>query len=302
MLAAIVRHGDDAWFFKLKGPAKDVTAVEKPVRTFLESVKFEGAAPAWRLPEGWTREDGGTRFATLKLPKKLEMTVHTFPVPKGMKWDEFELANVNRWRAELEQGELELVELPNETKSLAMNGSPALFLDVLGVAAPQLKTVDMPFAAGPMSRPAETAPAGEPADPETLPFTFTAPPEWEATAPGMMQAMRFVVSEGADAARQEVEISVSPAMGNLLANINRWRGQVKLEPIDENQLAKDVADATIDGKPGKATRIVGPSETIQGAMVDVAGTTWFFKLRGDNALADRERKRFDEFVKSVKFK
>ena len=114
----------------------------------------------------------------------------------------------------------------------------------------------------------------------------------------MMQALRFQVAEGT----QKVEISVSPAMGNLLANINRWRGQVKLPPIDETQLAKDVADATIDGKPGKATRIVGPGETIQGAMVDVGGSTWFFKLKGDNALADREQKRFDAFVKSVKFK
>ena len=302
MLAAIVRHGDDAWFFKLKGPAKDVAEVEKPVRTFLESVKFEGAAPAWRLPEDWTREEGGTRFATLKLPKDLEMTVHTFPVPKGMKWEEFELANVNRWRAELEQGELELVELPTETKSLAMSGSPALFLDVLGVAAPQLKTVEIPFGGGPMQRASDTAPAGEPADPATLPFTFAAPAEWQATAPGMMQSLRFVVAEGEEAARQEVEISVSPAMGNLLANINRWRGQVKLEAIGEEQLAKDVTQVTIDGKPAKVTRIVGPSETIQGAIVDAAGSTWFFKLKGDNALAEREQKRFDEFIKSVKFK
>ena len=83
MLAAIVRHGDEAWFFKLKGPAKDVAQVETPVHTFLESVKFENAAPAWRLPEGWTREDGGTRFATLKLPQDLEMTVHKLSVPRG---------------------------------------------------------------------------------------------------------------------------------------------------------------------------------------------------------------------------
>ena len=54
----------------------------------------------------------------------------------------------------------------------------------MGVAVPKLKTVEMPFAAGPIHRSAESTPAGEPADPETLPFAFTAPPEWEATAPG----------------------------------------------------------------------------------------------------------------------
>src|SRR5687768_4371363 len=78
MLAAIVREGDEAWFFKLKGPAKDVAKVDPSVRKFLQSVSFRNAEPVWTLPEDWTREDAGMRFATLKLPGSppLELTVH----------------------------------------------------------------------------------------------------------------------------------------------------------------------------------------------------------------------------------
>lgn len=58
-----------------------------------------GQALQWLLPKGWTTaQAGGMRFATLKPPAQgnAEVSVVTLSGPAGG-----ELANVNRWRAQL---------------------------------------------------------------------------------------------------------------------------------------------------------------------------------------------------------
>ena len=61
MLAAIVPHGSQFWFFKLAGPDEAVAKQEAPFHDFLASVRFvEGAEspPEWTLPDGWSRQPG----------------------------------------------------------------------------------------------------------------------------------------------------------------------------------------------------------------------------------------------------
>ena len=57
-----------AWFFKLQGPADDVTAVESQFTGLVESVKFENKKPTWSLPVGWSETSyTQMRFATLSV-------------------------------------------------------------------------------------------------------------------------------------------------------------------------------------------------------------------------------------------
>ena len=77
--------------------------------------------------------------------------------------------------------------------------------------------------------------------------------------------------------------------GGLLANVNRWRGQLGLPPVaQKTDLSKlcdsldvrrqgDVVDFTgTDAKTGKPARLVG-------VIVPQDGQTWFYKLMGDQA-------------------
>jgi hypothetical protein len=44
----------------------------------------------------------------------------------------------------------------------------------------------------------------------------------------------------------------------------------------------------------------GAGQTILGVVAQAAGQTWFIKLRGDSALAEKEKPHFEAFVASLK--
>jgi hypothetical protein len=129
---------------------------------------------------------------------------------------------------------------------------------------------------------------------------FDAPSEWSPGKPNAFSLAAFKVADG----DKQVEITVSTAGGDLLANVNRWRGQVKLPPIDAAGLVKAAKKIDTLGSTGDYVEIVGPEaanrETILGVQAEAGGRTWFVKLKGDAELAQREKPRFETFVKSLK--
>jgi hypothetical protein len=117
-----------------------------------------------------------------------------------------------------------------------------------------------------------------------------------------MRKAAFLVSEG----DQQVEITaidLSESAGqDVLGNVNRWRGQVGLPELTEQQMADNLTAMVIGGEPGTYVELSGPAgETILGAIVVHEGRGWFFKLKGDSELAERERERFRQFLNSVRF-
>lgn len=91
-----------------------------------------------------------------------------------------------------------------------------------------------------------------------------------------------------------------------MQNVNRWRDQVKLPETSEKELLASATKITVDGTEGLFVELVGPEsvekrETILGALVVRGDKVWFFKLRGDVALAAREKGAFESFIRSVKF-
>jgi hypothetical protein len=134
-------------------------------------------------------------------------------------------------------------------------------------------------------------------------LTWTAPAHWTAKPVGAMRKGSYAIK--ADGAEADLSITAFPGdTGGLLANLNRWRGQITLPPLAANQLDAscehldigalhvDVVDfaGTSNGTP---TRIVG-------AVVPVSGETWFFKLMGPDALVAKEKPAFLEFLRTVR--
>jgi hypothetical protein len=91
----------------------------------------------------------------------------------------------------------------------------------------------------------------------------------------------------------------------LTLNVNRWRGQIGL-----SQLAQDDAEklaSSLDVLGGKAMLVDmtgdknGRKTRLMAVMVPREGQTWFFKLMGDATVAERERAAFIKFVQSARY-
>ena len=135
---------------------------------------------------------------------------------------------------------------------------------------------------------------------------FTTPDGWQPAtvkAGGMRKAAYTVSTDGKKA--EITVIDLPPVAADRLSNINRWRGQIQLEPITAAELDTQIEPIEVDGVAGDYVEMAtpegsSPREMILGALVDGTDRVWFFKLRGDHALAEQERERFKEFVRSAK--
>jgi hypothetical protein len=136
---------------------------------------------------------------------------------------------------------------------------------------------------------------------------WTVPPGWKEQPPSQMLLAKFVIT-GNDGATADVNISaLGGDGGGLLENINRWRRQLSLAPVPEAELQKLVSSLDVPG--GKAilvdmngtdVKTGGPARLI-GAIVPREDKTWFYKLMGNEGLAEREKQAFIKFCQSAKY-
>lgn len=101
----------------------------------------------------------------------------------------------------------------------------------------------------------------------------------------------------------DLSIFVFPgAAGGLLDNINRWRGQVALQPIDARTLSKEQVEITTEsGLKLVLVDMIGASgDRILGAVLEGPVESWFFKLKGPQPLLEKEKPAFVTFLKSIK--
>lgn len=314
MLAAIVPHQDQEWFFKLTGAPDAAEAKREEFHTFLKSVSFtsgEAPKPTWQLPGGWQVEAGtGMRLATIRIgsgDEALELTVTNLP-KKSDDLDEDCLANINRWRGQLQLPPIELAQLAAETTRLELPDSHmAIVVNMEGQMAANRPGAG-PFTSGgggvgPANRPA--AAPERPADAVDSELKYDAPKSWTVGKSGGLRKAAFEVQ--ADGKRVDITIiDLSEAAGELLPNVNRWRGQVKLEDTTAGALKKEAKQIKVSGVDATYVELIGPEsasprQTILGVIAIHGGKSWFVKLQGDSELAAREKIHFEEFVKSVKF-
>jgi hypothetical protein len=295
MLAAMVQQPTRVWFFKMVGSPDGVRAQRGEFRKLLESLTFDAEGePRWDLPESWTEQPGsGMRKATFRTSsaaRSPSISVISLTAPQDV------LSNVNRWRDQLQLPPLEAGELADQVDTFDVAGSEVTLADIFG-------TVQMAAAGG---GPMAAAPRGaQSTNPALQEFTYQAPAEWsQAPASGMRKAA-FAVKEGDNTAEVTV-ISLPSGAGQLLPNVNRWRGQLGLDPLEESEVMSIVRAMQIDETDGHyiqrmAENPAGTGQATIAAMVLHGGTVWFFKLTGDDELVQQEEANFEKFLDSVKF-
>lgn len=309
MLGAIVPHGEKTWFFKLTGPSDSVVQLATQFLEFIRSLRFEGDVPRWDRPEGWTEKPGNEfRFATLVIESAtgpLELTVSPLPTGKEDFQDQL-LANVNRWRGQMHVAPLDVAQLKKATLELDVNDLKVWLVNIEGKLGGTGMGRGGMGGHPPTGRPvggAGVAEAGRPSSLPDLPFRFQLPEGWTRKPAGPMRVAEFLVSDG----DKTITISVSVAGGDRLANVNRWRGQIGMDPIEEAALRESLRQIAVCNLTGEYVELVGPktdkpAQAILGVIAPAGDRQWFFKLQGDAELARREQGRFEEFVKSVQFR
>lgn len=131
------------------------------------------------------------------------------------------------------------------------------------------------------------------------------PAGWQPQAAGPLLIARYFIAE--PEGRAEVTVSAFPGdSGGLLANVNRWRSQVGLEPIQATDADKLVE--RFDAPSGQVSlvdmtgtdRATGQPSRLIGAILPRGGQTWFFRLRGDGPVVERQRAAFLKFIQSAR--
>lgn len=151
-----------------------------------------------------------------------------------------------------------------------------------------------------MQRPKDEGPAMMPPQSSSPLPTWTLPVTWREEAPGAMQLARFAVGEGA--APLEITVASFPGdVGGLLANVNRWRGQLGLDATDEAGLAGIVRQITAAGGENTFVEMTNNGQTILALIAKNKDETWFFKLMGDAAQTEAEKPNFMRFLESIRF-
>lgn len=143
-----------------------------------------------------------------------------------------------------------------------------------------------------------------PAGPISKITKFTAPDGWREV--GKSEPPRMLTLQSGDGDKQ-VEMAATRfaagQTGSFADNVNRWRQQLGLPPIDDPRTVP-MKDATV-GKDGEGILLEMHNPQNQKRMLMVIasarGDMWFFKLTGAADAVDAERAKFDTLIRSLEF-
>ncbi len=300
--------------------------------------------PAWQVPAGWQPQPASPMsLATFLLgtagQAQAKVTVSTLEGDGGGA-----LANVNRWRGQLGLAPAAESDLASLLSPVELAEGKASLVDLSGTDARTGKKARMLAVMAP--RPRQTwfyklmgdegvvaaakdefvkfvqsarysAPVRETtavAPPDAAPVAASSDrPIWEPPAnwqeqPGSAMVLASFVAIGDAGSQARISVSMFGGTGGgPLANINRWRDQLKLDHLDEAGLsgvlqkldvlggkAMVVDMSGTDAKTGKAARLVA-------AIVTRDANTWFYKLMGDGPVVAREKEAFLKFVQTIRY-
>jgi hypothetical protein len=283
LVAAILPQREKTWFVKVAGTVERVFEHREEFDSFVRSFKFTGQRGReieWTVPGGWEenkKDSGGLRLASFRMgPKKQQLEVTVVGLSNQAKEATSVLANVNRWRDQLGLEPIAEGDLKDNLNQVIRK------IEVDNVSATVVEIT------GPGKAP-------EP----TVPFMYKIPDGWKRARRSVkFSDLTLQAVEGDNIA----QLTVSRlGGGGLLHNVNRWRGQVDLDDIKQEQLKDVVKSIKVSGKDAPYMHLEGKQQSILGAIVERGDGTWYFKMMGPVELIKREEPKFKAFLGSIQF-
>jgi hypothetical protein len=160
---------------------------------------------------------------------------------------------------------------------------------VAAVCDAQAESKSQPMAAIP---PQDTGPP---------PIKWETPENWTAVSPSSMRYASFT-APAENGEKIDISVVTFPGDGGSDPdNINRWRGQIGLPPIDKNVVTSRIAPLKTADATFSTADIVGAKARTIAAWTRHDGRVWFFKATGPNAAVEKEKPNFVKFIESVRF-
>ena len=202
-----------------------------------------------------------------------------------------------------------ILPLPGETWFFKMTGADQLVETQRDAFKQFLGSVHLDAKSTAESGGKTNAPTPPPIAPAAgAPLQYILPNGWQEKPLSTMRLASFN-APGPNGNSADVSVVSLPGMaGGELANVNRWRDQVKLGPIDEETLAQssehlqanghdyllvDLSSATPIGEPPEKQRIVA-------AILNENDHAWFIKMTGPDAAVAAQKKAFADFLRSLR--
>jgi len=133
------------------------------------------------------------------------------------------------------------------------------------------------------------------------------PPDWETVPPTQMIHSKWRVKAPSGEAA-DVTVSVFPGeTGGMVANLNRWRSQVGLQPAPEPEITALIDNMDVLGGKGTLVDFAGSGPEngdplrLVGAVVRRGSQSWFYKLLGPAPAVAAHRDAFVKFVQSARY-
>jgi hypothetical protein len=133
------------------------------------------------------------------------------------------------------------------------------------------------------------------------PIKWKTPEGWTEVPPTSMRYASFSASADEEG-KIDISVVTFPGDGGSDAdNINRWRGQMGLAPVDANAVTSQVAPLKTGDTTFSTTDIAGNKTRTIAAWTRRDGRVWFFKATGPTAAIEKEKPNFVKFIESVRF-
>ncbi len=136
-------------------------------------------------------------------------------------------------------------------------------------------------------------------------LAWAVPAAWKAKPPSELRKASFDAF-GPAGDRADVSVISFPGTGgDDLANVNRWRGQLQLAPVEAGALASQTSilqapagQLVVVDLTGTLASDPSPQRMI-GAWLRQPGQTWFFKIVGPVSAVAAQKDAFSAFLRSV---
>ena len=137
-----------------------------------------------------------------------------------------------------------------------------------------------------------------PPAPDVASPTWAKPAGWAEKPRTAMRLGNFTARDG----QAEITLMTFPGdVGGLLANVNRWRGQSGLPPVDAAGLASATERVSVAGTPATLVEAVSDKNGSISVYHPVGNQTWFYKITGPSTVVTAEKGAFMEFLQSIRF-
>jgi hypothetical protein len=275
----------------------------------------------WLAPETWEEETPGQfQIALYRIAPGITAAVSKLPGDAGGI-----AANVNRWREQV--GLAPSPEIGGEAIALEKGESQAHWFELKGTERSILAAIipvdretwffklDSSTAALETARPAfmdflKSVEIRSVVEAETPAIDLQAPAKWLKHDGGEKRFASFrIPASGPSAIDGDVSVISLPGDGgSTLANVNLWRGQLRLPALENHD--DPALGETTRGPAGAITLIHMVSAeplfsddrhaAITAAILRTGKVTWIFKIAGEAAMVAAHRAKFVEFVRTAK--